>query len=132
MGPSENCWKRFKQPGAAQAKEIPPGICFEAFDQPNAYPLPQRPYEYAEWRVATVNIDYHIEVEHHYYSVSYRLLREKLDVRLTAATVEALLKGERVAAHVRSFIPYGHTTLKEHMPPSHQKYFGVGLPSRMV
>ncbi len=104
---------------------------FEVFDRPNAYPLPQRPYEYAEWRVATVNIDYHIEVERHYYSVPYRLLRDKLDVRLTATTVEAFLKGERVAAHVRSFIPYGHTTLKEHMPPSHQKYL-EWTPSRMV
>ena len=104
---------------------------FEIFDHPNAPPLPERPYEYAEWRVATVNIDYHIEGEHHYYSVPYRLLREKLDVRLTAATVEAFLKGERVAAHVRSFIPYGHTTLKEHMPPSHQKYL-EWTPSRIV
>jgi transposase len=104
---------------------------FLAFDHPNALSLPEKPYEYAEWRVATVNIDYHIEVERHYYSVSYKLLREKLDVRLTAHTVEAFLKGERVAAHLRSFIPYGHTTLKEHMPPSHQQYL-EWTPSRMV
>lgn len=104
---------------------------FELFDRPQAQALPQRPYEYAEWRVATVNIDYHIEVERHYYSVPFRLLREKLDIRLTAATVEAFLKGERVAAHIRSFVPYGHTTLKEHMPPSHQKYL-EWTPSRMV
>jgi transposase len=104
---------------------------FETFDRPNAQDLPERPYQYAEWRVATVNIDYHIEVERHYYSVPYQLLREKLDVRLTAGTIEAFCKGERVAAHVRSFIPYGHTTLKEHMPPSHQKYL-EWTPSRMV
>jgi hypothetical protein len=81
--------------------------------------------------VATVNIDYHIEVDRHYYSVPFKLLREKLDVRLTAATVEAFLKGERVAAHIRSFVPYAHTTLKEHMPPSHQKYL-EWTPSRIV
>jgi transposase len=104
---------------------------FLAFDHPNALGLPEKPYEYAEWRVATVNIDYHIEVERHYYSVSYKLLREKLDVRLTAHTVEAFLKGERVAAHLRSFIPYGHTTLKEHMPPSHQSHL-EWTPSRIV
>ncbi len=51
--------------------------------------LPEKLYEYAEWKVATVNIDYHIEVDKHYYSVPFRLLREKLDVRLTAHTVEA-------------------------------------------
>jgi transposase len=104
---------------------------FEVFDRPHASPLPQIPYEYAEWRVASVNIDYHIEVERHYYSVPFRLIREKLDVRLTATTVEAFLKGERVAAHVRSFIPHRHTTLKEHMPPSHQKYL-EWTPSRIV
>lgn len=104
---------------------------FDLFDRPHASPLPERPYEYAEWRVATVNIDYHIEIERHYYSVPFRLLREKLQVRLTAATVEAFLKGERVAAHLRSFVPHRHTTLKEHMPPSHQKYL-EWTPSRIV
>jgi transposase len=104
---------------------------FDLFDHPQAQALPQRPYEYAEWRVATVNIDYHIEVDRHYYSVPFQLIREKLDVRMTAATVEAFLKGERVAAHIRSFVPYAHTTLKEHMPPSHQKYL-EWTPSRIV
>ena len=104
---------------------------FELFDRPQAKPLPERAYEYAEWKVATVNIDYHIEVEKHYYSVPYRLIREKLDIRLTASTLEAFQKGERVAAHVRSFIPHNHTTLKEHMPPSHQHYL-EWTPSRIV
>lgn len=104
---------------------------FDLFDRPHANPLPEKPYEYAEWRVASVNIDYHIELDRHYYSVPFRLIREKLDVRLTATTIEAFLKGERVAAHVRSFIPHRHTTLKEHMPPSHQKYL-EWTPSRMV
>ena len=104
---------------------------FDLFDRPQAQPLPERPYQYAEWRVATVNIDYHIEVEKHYYSVPFRLLREKLDVRLTAHTVEAFRKGERIAAHVRSFIPHSHSTLKEHMPPSHRKYL-EWTPSRIV
>jgi transposase len=104
---------------------------FELFDLPNALGLPENPYEYAEWKVATVNIDYHIEVDKHYYSVPFRLIRDKLDVRLTAHTVEAFQKGERVVAHVRSFIAHRHTTLKEHMPPSHQKYL-EWTPSRIV
>ena len=81
--------------------------------------------------MATVNIDYHVEVERHYYSVPFRLLREKLDLRLTAHAVEAFFKGERVLAHLRSFVLYGHTTLKEHMPPAHQKYL-EWTPSRIV
>ena len=104
---------------------------FETIDRPNALPLPERPYEYAEWCKAKVNIDYHIEVNHHYYSVPFRLLRERLDVRLTATTVEALHKGERVAAHLRSHVRGGHTTLKEHMPPEHRRY-AEWSPSRFI
>jgi transposase len=104
---------------------------FERFDHPNAVSLPEKPYQYAEWKLATVNIDYHIEIERHYYSVPFGLIREKLDVRLSAHTVEVFQKGERVACHVRSFIPYRHSTLKEHMPPSHQKYLDW-TPSRII
>ena len=104
---------------------------FETIDRPHALPLPERPYEYAEWLKAKVNIDYHIEVDHHYYSVPFRLLQQRLDVRLTATTVEAFHKGERVAAHARSYVRGGHTTLKEHMPPEHRKY-AEWSPSRFI
>jgi len=104
---------------------------FEAIDRPSALPLPQRAYEYAEWGKAKVNIDYHIEVDHHYYSVPFRLLRERLDVRMTATTIEAFRKGERVAAHVRSCVRGGHTTLPEHMPLEHRNY-AEWSPSRFI
>ncbi len=97
---------------------------FETKDRPAALPLPQRPYEYAEWYKAKVNIDYHIEmvVDHHYYSVPYQLLHERLDVRLTTTTVEAFHRGERVAAHIRSYVRGEYTTLPEHRPPEHRAY----------
>jgi transposase len=97
---------------------------FETKDRPAALPLPQRAYEYAEWYKAKVNIDYHIEirVDHHYYSVPYQLLHERLDIRLTATTVEAFQRGERVAAHIRSYVRGEYTTLPEHRPAGHQAY----------
>ncbi len=104
---------------------------FESLDRPAALPLPQKPYEYAEWIKAGVNIDYHIEVDNHYYSVPFPLLRERLDVRLTATTVEAFHKGERVAAHARSYMRGAYTTLKEHMPPEHRRY-AEWSPSRFI
>jgi transposase len=104
---------------------------FESLDRPAALPLPARSYEYAEWLKAGVNIDYHIEVDDHYYSVSFALLRERLDVRLTATTVEAFHKGERVAAHPRSHVKGGYTTLPEHMPPEHRRY-AEWSPSRFI
>jgi transposase len=94
---------------------------FEMLDRPAALPLPARFYEYAEWYKSRVNIDYHIEVEGHLYSVPYQLIHERLDVRLTATTMEAFNKGERVSAHARSYED-GPSTLKEHMPPEHQAY----------
>jgi transposase len=104
---------------------------FEAIDRPNALPLPARPYEYAEWYKAKVQLNYRIEVDQHYYSVPYQLLNERLDIRLTATTVEAFHKGERVAAHIRSYVKGGYTTLKEHMPQSH-RYYAEWHPARFI
>jgi len=104
---------------------------FETLDQPNALPLPQKPYEYAEWSKAKVQLNYHIEVDHHYYSVPYQLLHERIDIRLTATIVEAFHKGDRVTAHVRLYTKNGYTTLPEHMPPSH-RYYAEWNPSRFI
>lgn len=104
---------------------------FEADDKPAALTLPQRPYEFAEWAKASVNIDYHVQADRHNYSVPFRLLHAKLDVRLTATTIEVFNKGERVAAHPRSYAAWKHTTLPEHMPPEHRKY-AEWTPSRIL
>jgi len=104
---------------------------FATIDRPALKPLPKRPYEYAEWKKARVNIDYHIEIYRHYYSVPYQLVREQLDVRLTSSSVEVLYKNKRVASHQRSYRKGGFTTLKEHMPKSHQRYL-EWTPSRII
>ena len=104
---------------------------FEVVDCPNALSLPARPYEYAEWYKARVQLNYHVQVDSHYYSVPCQLLRETLDIRLTASIVEAFRKGERVAAHVRSNVKGGYSTLHEHMPPSH-RYYGEWNPARFI
>jgi transposase len=95
---------------------------FEAKDRPAALSLPSRPYEYAEWCKVRVDINYHICLDEHYYSMPYQLLHERLDIRLTATTVEAFQHGERVAAHAHSYVKGEYTTLKEHMPPEHRAY----------
>lgn len=95
---------------------------FDELDRPALKPLPQQPYEYAEWQQRRVGLDYHIEVEKHYYSVPHGLLREKLWARLTARTVEVFHRGKRVAAHRRSSSNRKHTTVREHMPSAHRRY----------
>jgi len=106
-------------------------ILFETLEKTVLKPLPVHPYVYAEWKSARVNIDYHIEVDHHYYSVPYQLVHEKLDVRFTDTSVEVLFKGRRITSHPRSYRKGAHTTLREHMPKSHQKYL-EWTPSRLV
>ena len=104
---------------------------FETIDKPALKALPSRGYEYAEWKKARVNIDYHIEIDRHYYSVPYQLAKQQVDVRVTANTVEVLFKNQRVASHLRSYLAGKFTTLKEHMPKSHQKYL-EWTPSRII
>jgi transposase len=104
---------------------------FEAIDRSNALPLPAKSYEYAEWYKARVQLNYHIEVDRHYYSVPYQLIHEKLDIRLTATTIEAFRKGVRIAAHVRSNNKNGYTTLPEHVPPEH-RFYAEWNPSRFI
>ncbi len=95
---------------------------FEEIDRPALMPLPQAPYEYEEWLSPRSGVNYHIEVEKHFYSVPHTLMRRKLDVRLTASVVEVFYRNRRVASHRRSFRKYGYTTVAEHMPSNHRLY----------
>jgi transposase len=104
---------------------------FESLDRPALGPLPESRYEFARWKKARVNIDYHIELEGHYYSVPHVLVREQVDVRFSADTVEILFGGRRVAAHRRSLKRGGFTTEPGHRPKAHQKYL-EWTPSRIV
>jgi len=104
---------------------------FEKIDKPALKPLPVASYEYAQWKKARVNIDYHIEFDRHYYSVPYQLRKEQVDIRFTDTTVEVLYKNKRVASYYRSYKKGGFTTRPEHMPKSHQKYL-EWTPSRII
>jgi transposase len=104
---------------------------FEEIDRPTLAPLPAMRYEFATWRQARVNIDYHVEIDRHYYSVPYTLAREVVDVRVTSTVVEVFVKGRRVAAHQRSYDRGRHVTDAAHMPDSHRRYL-EWTPGRIV
>lgn len=93
---------------------------FEAIERPALRPLPTHRYEYATWKQAKVHLDYHVEVERHYYSVPHALIGKTVDVRLTASTIEILLHGQRVAAHLRSELKASFSTIPGHRPERHQ------------
>ena len=104
---------------------------FESLDRPALRPLPDRPFESGVWRKGKVNIDYHVEVDRHYYSVPYQLIHETADIRISASTVEFFVRGRRVASHVRSFEPYKATTDPAHMPLSHRQH-AQWTPERLI
>jgi transposase len=84
--------------------------------------LPDNDFEFAEWHLARVGIDYHVEVQGFFYSVPHALLREQVDTRATAHTIEVFHHGRRVAARARRYGGPRHGTLPEHMPSAHRRY----------
>jgi transposase len=95
---------------------------FAEIDQPVLNPLPLYPYEYANFKKARVHIDYHVELEHHYYSVPYAFIGKEINIRFTTSRMECWYQGRQIAIHVRSYKKGAHTTLPEHMPKSHRKH----------
>jgi transposase len=113
-----------KLPGSRQS-------AFDSLDRPALTPLPQARYAFAEWKKVRVHIDYHVELERHYYSVPHGLVGKQLMVRYTDKTVECLHRGERVASHVRSAQRGHHSTIDEHMPERH-RHAGKWSPERLA
>jgi len=95
---------------------------FDELDRPELTALPRDRFVHGDWSKAHVKLDYHVNVDHHDYSVPYQRATDEVWIRLAAATVEVFYKGKRCASHVRSFEYGGTTTNPVHMPTSHRKY----------
>lgn len=109
-----------------------PGSRKKVFDEQEKLalrPLPLEPYELAEWKKARVGPDYHVEVEGHYYSVPFTLVKELVEVRLSATMVKVLHRNRLVANHRRSRHRGQHTTSSEHMP-GHHRFLTGWTPER--
>jgi transposase len=104
---------------------------FERLDRPALRPLPAEAFVYGEWKTARVNVDDHVELHGHYYSVPYALVHEVVDVRASVSTVEIFHRGQRVGAHRRHDLRGRHTTEPAHMPKAHQRHL-EWTPSRIT
>ena len=93
---------------------------FEEIDQPELRPLPEKPYQFALWKTAKVNIDYHVAFEKHFYSVPHTLIQQQVEIKATERMVEIFHKGKQVAIHPRSSAPGRFSTRAEHMPSNHR------------
>src|SRR5256714_1401907 len=106
-------------------------ILFDLLDRPAMRPLPPTRYEFATWTNPKVNIDYHVDVDRHYYSVPYQLVGHKLDVRVSEQTIEVFFRGKRVASHRRSHLKGRHSTPDAHMPERHRAHLAWN-PERLI
>ena len=104
---------------------------FETLEKAALTPLPPARYQVGQWKKAKANIDYHIQVDWHFYSVPYTLAQYEVEVRLAARTVEIFHKGRRVALHPRSGQRGKFTTDPAHRPKAHQKHLDW-TPSRLI
>ena len=106
---------------------------FERLDKPQLAPLPAEPFEASAWKKVGLNIDYHVAFEDHLYSAPHALRHEDIELwlRATTTTVEIFHGRERVAAHLRSYVRGGFTTITEHMPSSHRAH-AEWTPSRIL
>lgn len=95
---------------------------FAALDAPALKPLPAMPMVLAQFKPARVNIDYHVAFEGHYYSVPHQHVGAAVELRITAGTLEVLLRRQRIAAHALNHHAGGFTTVAEHMPASHRAH----------
>jgi transposase len=93
---------------------------FEELDRPALKALPARAYEYAQWKLAKVHPDYHIEVDHAYYSVPYKHIGQRVEVRMSARMIEVFSRQALIASHVRLFKRGARATLDAHRPSNHR------------
>ena len=93
---------------------------FEETEKGALNPLPPFPFVVARWKYARVSLDYHIQVEHHFYSVPYTHVKKEVLVKITEHLIEVFLNNERIASHPRSSVRYRFSTLDAHMPPQHR------------
>ena len=87
-------------------------------------------YVLAHWKLCRVNIDYHVQLERHVYSVPYQLVREQVEVRYTTTTVEIFHRDKRVASHSRRY-DQQPSTVAEHMPSAYRAH-AEWTPSRLI
>lgn len=104
---------------------------FEELERPALRTLPPQRYEFAEWKKARVNLDYHVELDHNFYSVPYVLVHKEVEARLTLGAVEVFFRGRRVASHARAHGRGHFATHPAHMPEAHRRWLDR-TPSRLI
>ncbi|SFN58463.1 Mu transposase domain-containing protein [Proteiniclasticum ruminis] len=80
-------------------------------------PLPQYPYEIAQWSKGKVQPNCHIAFQRKFYSVPFEYLGEEVEVQSTQTVIEILYHHQRIASHKRLWGKDTYSTIREHIPP---------------
>ncbi len=104
-----------------------PETVFRALEQEHLLALPRHPFEAATWQAAKVSPDCHICVGGALYSVPFRLIGARLDVRLTDGMLFAYSGHELVKSHVR--VGKGRRATDWQDYPSQKAAFFMRTPS---
>ena len=105
---------------------------FEEVEKEQLLTLPANRYIYKECKVARVNIDYHVELLKCFYSVPFKYLKEKVEIKYSTTLLEIYFKSKLIATHPRLHIINETSTLKEHMPLNHQYQYEKMNPQRLL
>jgi transposase len=97
-------------------------VLFKELDKEALQSLPPTRYQYATWKKATINIDYHFTFEDCYYSVPYQYIGKKVELRATHKSIECFYDNKRIATHPLSYKKFSFSTLTAHMPKNHQEH----------
>lgn len=95
---------------------------FESYEKARLKPLPKNRYEFVVIKKVQVNLDYHVEVNEHYYSVPHHHLGKTVEYHLSENSVSLFYEGQRIAIHKRSHTKGGVTTDTDHMPQAHKRH----------
>lgn len=91
-------------------------------EQPLLGPLSNERFQLKKTRWMTVMKNCHIRLseDKHYYSVPYRYIGSKVKIVYTQKQVSIYHNYQRIAIHERNFRHFGYSTIKEHLPSTHQ------------
>jgi len=93
---------------------------FLEIEKKELLPMPQNRFEYCEFSLAKVNIDYHIHFEKNHYSVPYHIVGKQVTIRSTINCIEVFYNNQRIASHKRSYKKFHYITNEVHRPKKHE------------
>lgn len=95
---------------------------FETQEKEHMLPLPEERYELKEYLYVTVMKNSHVQLhkDRHYYSVPHQHIGKKVKLVYTVSSISIYFEGQRIAYHLRDRKQFKYTTVKEHLPSTHQ------------